>query len=150
MWIEEPSSAEDAKAFLIANDYPHDWPVEYLRLALLLRVGTSKETYAWIWFAWLRENDKVLAIHVCARQDVRGKWVTEDIVDRVTTLVEMLKTTMVVAYPHRGVRIMRRFGFEVIGDIAFRFINQEEESDGSVQQAGCRPGADAGEDRRTG
>jgi hypothetical protein len=139
--ISEPSAAEEVRAFLDANDYPHDcWSVENLRLALLVRVGTAAETVAWVWFNWVRDNDKVLEMHACAARERRGSWITPFVTERLTVLVEMLGTTLVIAQPQRGVRFMRKLGFEVVGRTAFRFINQEETPDGTTLRG--RPQSD--------
>lgn len=130
VWIAEPSSAEEVREFLDANDYPFEcWSVENLRLALLCRVGTPRKTYAWVWFNWMHQNDKALEMHVCVSRAHRGAWISPYVRDHLTALVEMLGATIVIARLPRAARFMRRLGFEVVGNIAFRFIDQEEKEE---------------------
>lgn len=144
VWIAEPDAAVDVEEFLGANGYPHQgWTEHFLRRALLIRIGTKKETFAWVWFAWLQGNNRVLAMHVCVAREHRLRWITPFVVGRLNAIVEMLDATMVVAYPQRPARFMARFGFEVVGNVAFKFINQEEETDGPVLSAEAEVGAAA-------
>jgi len=125
-WIAEPSAANEVRKFLDENDYPFDcWSAENLKLALLVRVGTPNETYAWVWFNWLQDNDRAIEMHVCASRRRRGEWVSLKMTDQITTLVEMLGATLVLARLPRAARYMRRLGFEVVGNTAFKFIDQE-------------------------
>lgn len=85
----------------------------------MISVEHEDEISALVWFNYIYK--KVIECHAVSSPEVRGRWLTQDLFDMISTTIKIeTDCTACIAQIHSpGVaRLWKRFGFEVHKDFA--------------------------------
>ncbi|MBP5855688.1 hypothetical protein KAJ83_01605 [Marivibrio halodurans] len=122
-FCQEPEFLTD---FLAANDYPFDWPVEYVERVLICRLTTSDKlkTLGFVWFHWVEDAPDVLEFHICLDQEHRTLRLTRGVIKDLHKVADLCgaKVLMCKVYNKAILYQMLRLGWQSSGTICFTEI----------------------------
>lgn len=106
--------------FLVENDYPHTWTVDFLSRCLLLRLEQADQTAGYLWLHWIAGADSVLELHVCVTSKARGRWLTPSVLADARKACELISAKAILARPPAPIlmNLLVRLGFRQTGPFA--------------------------------
>lgn len=120
-----PSTPEDALAFLVAQRYPFEWTVERLHDCEILALFEGSSIAGYVWGEWHPWFAGVIEFHACIAMAHAGRW--HHVIPECLRHAASIGASAVICTPIGGnegriARLLKRIGFHPTGRSFFRFI----------------------------